>query len=81
MKVTAKNVLTTTISGEISEAELLAYFKQTVQVPDGMHVRFFVGDPPHDVDINIGEPIRFTFTFSREVADAPLPPDVTTPTG
>ena len=67
MKLQGKSVRVTTVSGELSEAELLAYVRQTLAIPDGVAVRFWVGDSPHDADITLGEPVRFSLTLEVDI--------------
>ncbi len=79
MKVSARSTVTTIVEGEIGVTELLdGLVKRALHIPEGVNVTFSVGDPPHDVDLNEGEPLRFRLIYTRE---APLPPEVTTPTG
>ena len=62
MKFTAK------VRGELSLQELVDYISRECFVPPGGkgHVRLWVGDDPHDISVNLGNPLQFEIVTIRE---------------
>jgi hypothetical protein len=74
VKVQARTVHTTTVEGEASSEELVAWLREQINIPDNADLRLWVGDEPHDVWLNLGSPLRFRFTWSGEVKTPPTTP-------
>ncbi len=81
MKVSGKTTRTTVIDGEISVEELAAYLRLTLHVPEGVDVKFYAGEPPHDIDLNVGVPLRFSLVLFHQqpVFDLPASPSSSGP--
>lgn len=75
MKLQAHTVATTTITGEVSEAELLAWIGRECNIPAGAACRLWVGDDPLDISVNLGNPLRFTITWDTRVITPPTSPE------
>lgn len=78
MKVTGTTRHTTTLEGEVSEAELIAFLGTQIHIPEGAEVRILVGDLARAIDLSLGEPLRFRIVFSGDVplAESPGQPGV-----
>lgn len=72
MKVQATSILHTTITGEITEKELIGILESSgLHIPANAGVRLFVKSSYADVDIDGEEPLRFSITFKGEPVTTP----------
>lgn len=57
---------TTTVEGELSRDELVAFIAGQVAIPEGAELELWVGDDPHDIRVNLGNPLRFRYVTTHE---------------
>lgn len=72
MKVQATSFVSTTVSGLITDEELLAMVKGAgLHVPEGAMVRFYASSDIADVDVEERQPLRFTIVYRGDVVTTP----------
>jgi hypothetical protein len=62
--------VTYTIDGEVGLAELVRWIRAALVVPAGAKFKVWVGDDPLDLEVNLGNPLRFTVTFDEPTTPA-----------
>lgn len=68
MKVRQHQTTFTTFMGSISATELLAFVRQTLEIPDNAVVRLWANDGSEDTDVSDEDPLRFTISLRAESA-------------
>lgn len=72
MKVSGQSTTRQTLRGSISERELLAFVKQTIEVPANANIFFFVRGPGgNDTGVDEEEPLRFTVSWEESAPPRP----------
>lgn len=71
MKVSGQVTTRQTLRGSIGEQELLAFVRQTLEIPQNANVRFFVRGYGSEVDIDIESPIEFTVSWEQTTEPTP----------
>lgn len=72
MKVSGQSATRQTLRGSISERELLAFLRQTIEVPANATIFFFVRGPGgNDTGVDEEEPLRFTASWEESTAPRP----------
>lgn len=72
MKVQAKSYTNTTVTGEVSEQELLTLLVAAgLHIPTGAQVLFWVKNNHADAHIDEDEPLRFSISWKSEPVTTP----------
>lgn len=68
MKIQAKTATTTTVEGTVQHHELLAFVRQTVQIPAGAVVDFYIKalDSSHNYVITEDNPLRLVAVWTQD---------------
>lgn len=71
MKVRATTRHQTTLTGTVEAQELADWIAGQLKLPPKSVVELWVGDDPHDLAVNLGNPLQFRVTYSGEITTPP----------
>lgn len=82
MKVSGQTTIRQVMRGTISERELLALVRLTLEIPESANVRFFARGYGNEVDIDEEDPLQFTASWEdqgRPTPDRSIPLHIPVP--